>query len=139
MPPQVDGASNSSTTSPMAVPEPPDADRALSRDDLPPLGLLAGAIALFTWGWADYGWHLYLSLRLPVFDFGINYQAIWAAAHGTSIDFFTVGVGSLLLYVFVPVTWILRSPTTFFLFLLAFQAAWLAAGSIPLFLVARER
>ncbi|MCI4331966.1 MAG: DUF2079 domain-containing protein [Thermoplasmata archaeon] len=107
--------------------------------DALPLAALVAAIAVFTYGWTDYGWQLYLSLHLPVFDFGINYQLIWAAAHGTELDFFGIGIGSLLIYAFVPVFWLIPSESGFFLFLIAFQAAWLAAGSIPLFLVARDR
>lgn len=103
------------------------------------LAILLAVAALFTYGWTDFGWHQYLALRTPVFDFGINYQTIWAAAHGTELDLFGVGVGSMLLYLFVPVLYALGSEPSFFLFLFAFQAAWLAAGAIPLFLVARER
>ncbi|MCI4317934.1 MAG: DUF2079 domain-containing protein [Thermoplasmata archaeon] len=110
-----------------------------SRWDALALGVLLAAIAAFTWGWTAFGWQLYLSLRLPIFDFGINYQNIWAAAHGTRLDFFGVGIGSLILYTLVPAYWLITPEPSFFLFLIAFQAAWLAAGSIPLFLVARER
>jgi uncharacterized membrane protein len=114
-------------------------DARLSGGDLLPFGILLAAIVGFVYGWTLYGWQLYLSLRLPVFDFGINYQVIWAAAHGTELDFFGIGIGSLVVYAFVPSFWLIGSEPSFFLFLIAFEAAWLALGAVPLFFVARER
>lgn len=117
----------------------PERGRGYSRRDLVPVAVLVGVMALFTYGWTDYGWHLYLSLRLVIFDFGINYNTIWAAAHGTSLDYFGFGIGSLLLYALVPIYWIASSQASFFLFLIAFEAAWIALGAVPIYLVVREQ
>jgi uncharacterized membrane protein len=102
------------------------------------VALVAGVV-LFTVWWTELNWARFLGFHLSVYDLGVDYQIIWAAAHGYSINEAGPGTTHLLLYIFLIPYWLIPSESGFFLFLLVFETVWLAVGVFPLYWVAKEQ
>jgi uncharacterized membrane protein len=103
------------------------------------LAALAAGVVLFSVWWTELNWLRFLAFHLSVYDLGVDYQVVWAAAHGYSINEAGPGTTHLLLYAFLIPYWLIPSQSGFFLFLLAFETVWLAIGVFPLYWVARDQ
>jgi uncharacterized membrane protein len=103
------------------------------------LGILSLAVVAFSVWWTDLEWVSFLGFHQAVYDLGVDYQVIWAAAHGYSINEAGPGATHLILYLFVIPYWLIPSQSGFFLFLLAFEAVWVGLGVFPIYWVAKEQ
>lgn len=103
------------------------------------LGILAAAVVVFSVWWTDLEWVSFLGFHQAVYDLGVDYQVIWAAAHGYSINEAGPGATHLILYAFLVPYWLIPSQSGFFLFLLAFEAVWIGIGVFPIYWVAKEQ
>lgn len=111
--------------------------RAVSRN-LPVITLAAATITYVVyWSWID--WLRLITFHFPVYDLGISYQAIWAAAHGHSIYVAGPSYTDGILYLFVAPYYAIGSQQDFLFFLLVFQNAFLALGVVPIYLLSNER
>ena len=76
--------------------------------------------------------------HFSVYDLGVNYQSIWAAAHGFSPNISGPAYTHAILYLFVLPMVALGPGTSFLQFLLIFQNVWLALGALPLYFLCRK-
>lgn len=105
--------------------------------EIAPPAVLLLLVGVLTWLWTQFDWERLTSFHLYVFDLGVSYQSVWAAAHGTTLDYAGPNGYRLLTYLFVPAI-LLLPPDEFLRFFLGFQNAWVFLGAIPLYLVARR-
>lgn len=104
----------------------------------PQVSLIALAVVfVLYWSWID--WERLVTFHLAVYDLGVNYQSIWAAAHGTSINVAGPAYTHSILFLFVPAFLITGSQEAFLVFLLTFQNVWMAIGVLPIYLLCRDR
>ncbi|MCI4365739.1 MAG: DUF2079 domain-containing protein [Thermoplasmata archaeon] len=113
--------------------------RRLPQIELLALATLVAAVVIFSVWWTELSWTRYLAFHLAVYDVGVDYQIIWAAAHGYSINEAGPGTTHLLLYAFLIPYWLIPSQSGFFLFLIAFEAVWLALGVFPIYWIAKDQ
>lgn len=111
----------------------------IPRTEVLALGVLAAAVVVFSVWWTDLEWVSFLGFHQAVYDLGVDYQVIWAAAHGYSINEAGPGTTHLILYLFLIPYWLIPSQSGFFLFLLAFEAVWVGIGVFPIYWVAKEQ
>jgi len=111
----------------------------IPREEILALAILAVAGILFSYWWTELDWVRYVAFHLSVYDLGVDYQVVWAAAHGYSINEAGPNTSHLILYAFLIPYWLIPSQSGFYLFLLAFQPAFLALGAFPLYWVAKEQ
>ncbi len=105
-----------------------------------PIAVLAAVSVTYVsyWSWIDL--LRLFTLHLPVYDFGVSFQVIWAAAHYDSISISGPSYTNGVLLLFVPVySTFGGSISGFFIFLLTFQNVFLALGVVPVYLLTRDR
>lgn len=109
----------------------------LARANLPLVALIFAALS-FTFYWSEIDLERLTLFHFSVYDLGVNYQSIWAITYGFSPDVSGPAYTHAIMYLFVLPMVVLGPGTTFLQFLLIFQNAWLALGTLPIYLLCRK-
>jgi uncharacterized membrane protein len=119
----------------------PGGEDAGGRDDAGPALVLAGLVAVYVATFGTLTWQQHANFGTFGFDLGIYDQGIWLLSRlrdpfvtVRGLDYFGHHVNPVTL-AFVPFYWLGAGPH----FLLLVQTLWIAAGAIPLWLLARDR
>lgn len=112
--------------------------RTIRAGDRLPLLILLVVAGTLTGVWTYYDWLRLMTFHQYVYDLGVEYQAVWAAAHGTSLNVAGPNGYRLIVYVLVPSLLAFPTANQFLPLYMGAQNAALFAGCLPLYLVARD-